>query len=152
MYHDKNGESPWLVIGFLAGCVIVGGIIGATIKTKLFRTPIEETKEQTTPQQHTIKAQPSDASVSNKTKPLTTGEKVINTLIGAGIGLGIGGAVVATSGAVGAIALGSATTQIALLGMTGAQTFAIGALAYDVFAFIFAPFMGVELEAIEYAQ
>lgn len=48
-------------------------------------------------------------------------------------------------GVVGSFAAGSATIEIA-----GLQTFAYGALAYDVFAIVFAPFYGLEMETIEF--
>ena len=47
---------------------------------------------------------------------------------------------------------GSATTYISFLGGTGAQTFAIGAITYDLVAMIVAPFLGIEMETIEYQE
>lgn len=45
---------------------------------------------------------------------------------------------------------GSATTTVAFFGMTGKQVFAWGAIMYDVFPMIIAPFLGLEMETLEY--
>ena len=81
---------------------------------------------------------------------LTPGDRVVNALIGAGIGLAIGGASVATAGAVGTVGAGSGSTFIQIFGATGAQTFAYGALSYNTTAMVMAPFFSVEMEPIEY--
>ena len=78
----------------------------------------------------------------------TTGSEITNALIGAGIGLGITGLGVATVGAIGCVAAGSVTASIALLGGSGGQIFALGALAYDIVAMIMAPFLGIEIHLL----
>ena len=64
-------------------------------------------------------------------------------------GLIFGGAVVSIGGVVGTFAVGSGITVIGAFGLTGAQTFAIGAFTYDVGA-ILAMLFGIEVEPIEY--
>lgn len=73
---------------------------------------------------------------------LCLNDRIENMFIGAGMGL----AVVGTAGSV---AAGSASAYIAAFGGTGAQTFSIGAIAYDLFTIIAAPILGVEMEMIE---
>ncbi len=90
-----------------------------------------------------------DTVVQSPTAELSLGDRLENMFIGAGLGFLVGGSAVMLVGVGGTAAVGSATTYIAALGGTGAQTFSIGALAYDVFAMVFAPFFGVELEPIE---
>ena len=45
---------------------------------------------------------------------------------------------------------GYANTTIVILGMTGKQIFATGAVLYNVFGMVIAPFFGMEMETIEY--
>ena len=73
-----------------------------------------------------------------------------NAAVGGLLGLIVSGGIIATGGAGCSVAAGSATTTIELLGLTGAQTFAIGALVYDLGAIIISAFFGVEMETIEY--
>ena len=58
------------------------------------------------------------------------------------MGIGVGGALVATGGA--------AITVFFPTVASGAQIFAVGALAFNMEAMIFAPFYAVELEPIEW--
>ena len=161
--YDPLGQVPWLVIGIIAITVIGGGVIGALSDRKLFKAPKDEKTslkpkksskdvgpkiEQITPKK-TQSA--SEVPISDTNKKLTVGDRVANTLIGASLGLATGGAIVATMGAFGVVAVGSLTTYITVLGASGAQTFAIGALAFDAFAILIAPFLGIEAEPIEYA-
>ena len=60
--------------------------------------------------------------------------------------------IIATGGAAATVIAGSATTTVTLFGATGAQTVAIGALAYNFVAIVIAPFFGVEMEPIEYPE
>ena len=81
---------------------------------------------------------------------LTLGDRIENFFVGAALGLAAGGAVVASAGVAGSFAIGSALHYIPLFGLTGLKTFAIGSLAYNVVAIIVAPFLGIEMEPIEY--
>ena len=74
------------------------------------------------------------------------------TILGAGIGLAVGGAIIATGAvAVGTAAAISGATSAMFLGVPVLQAFAIGALAVDAFAYIIAPLYGVvDMEGIEY--
>ena len=71
-------------------------------------------------------------------------------MVGAAIGLAAGGAVVSTIGVVASVTIGSTTKIITLFALSGAQLFALGALAYNVFPMLLAPFIGVEAETLEY--
>lgn len=78
---------------------------------------------------------------------LDTEDKIINAIIGAGIGVGAGGLIVSGVGAGGTIILGSA--KAALFGSTGGQLFAVGALIYNSFAITFGTIFGVEMTLVE---
>ena len=163
-FADTEGDFPWLVIGILAASAIIGGILGATSDKKLGQNVIDEntnvpqipTKPSITTH-HNIMTQKEPVELSPTTnpseskkesEPLTVGDRVKNTIIGASLGLATGGAVVSVVGA-GAVVAGMGTSYITLLGATGQQVFAIGALAYDSVAIIFAPFFGIEMDTIE---
>jgi len=79
---------------------------------------------------------------------LTRGQRIKNTLVGASLGLMVGGAIVLTGGAACCIFAGP-TTYLGLIGMTGIQAVSWGILAYDVFPIFVAPFYGVEIEPLE---
>lgn len=83
---------------------------------------------------------------------MSTGDRVVNALIGATLGAAVGGALVAIGGAGGTVFAGTATKVLGLFGATGAQTFAIGALAFDIPTMIMLPFFGMEIEPIEYSE
>ena len=74
------------------------------------------------------------------------------TILGAGIGLAVGGAIIATAAVfVGAAAAMSGATTAVLFGVPVLQAFAIGALAVDALAYIIAPLYGVvDMVGIEY--
>ena len=74
---------------------------------------------------------------------------MINALIGASAGLAVGGALLSTAGVVGSVIVGSPYLTISFLGATGAQAYAVGALAYDAFAMFVAPIFGLEMEPME---
>lgn len=70
-----------------------------------------------------------------------------DVILGASMGLAVGGAVLAVTGvAVGAVAGAS----YMILGVKASQLFAIGALAFDFTAFVVAPLFGIEMQGIEY--
>ncbi len=85
---------------------------------------------------------------SNQKSTLSTTDRLMNIFIGATLGLGVGGALVATGGAIVTVAFPSG----AIAGVAGTQIFAIGALAFDLEAIVFAPFYSVELEPIEWVS
>jgi len=78
------------------------------------------------------------------------GDRVSNAIIGATAGLLVGGSAVSSAGLIGSFSVGSGTIVIAGFGATGVQTFASGVLAYDFVAMVVAPFLGIEIEPIEY--
>ena len=68
-------------------------------------------------------------------------------LLGVGLGLAVGGAFVASAAVfTGAIAGATAT----IFGVSVTQAFGIGALAFDAFAYLIAPLLGMEMDGIEY--
>ena len=156
-YTDQTGSFPVLAICVLAVCTIGGGVLGAMSDEKL---GVPETKP--IPQKPSFielhpnnakkfqdeqKEVPENANVDNY--QLTPGDRIRNTLLGAAMGLAVGGLVVATIGAGGTVIVASASQIIPLLGGTGPQTFAIGALAYNTVAMLVAPILGLEMEPIE---
>ena len=76
-------------------------------------------------------------------------EELNNKLIGASIGLLVGGAIIATVGVGAALCTGYAFATVGFLGGSAAQTFAIGAIAIDIFAITIAPIFGIEMDPIE---
>lgn len=157
MCIDTSGEFPWFAVIGVVVFAIVGGVLGYTYDGRL--------GVQSSEQQNSINTNPLPPNQSNRPQSdgnskidsfpqdseseLTAGDRLRNTFVGAGLGLAIGGAVVATGGAVGAVVVGSATAYIGFFGGTALQTIAIGALAYDIFAIVIAPFFGLEMETIE---
>ena len=83
----------------------------------------------------------------NQKPQLSTTDRLKNIFIGATLGLGIGGAIVATGGAVMTV-----FPSVAIAGTTGVQVFAIGALAFNLEAMVFAPFYNVEIDPIEWSS
>ena len=90
-----------------------------------------------------------DPSPQNTSNTLTTHDRITNTIIGATFGLMIGGAAVFLAGA-GACVAGYTSVIVPVLGTTGSQAVAWGLLAYDVFPVFIAPFLGMEMEVLEY--
>lgn len=159
-YGDSLGDFPVLIACVLAVCTIGGAILGATSNTKLGVTEKKQVKPQNSIEIHPksktsqqiLKSKNNSKTSANsnkKTNKLTTKDRIRNAALGAAMGLAVGGAIVATGGAIGSVAVGSATTTIGLFGATGAQTFAIGALSYDFTAMFVAPFIDLEMEPIE---
>lgn len=164
VHADVTGEIPWLVIGVLVGCAVIGGVLGATSDKNLAEGVLALDQVQAVPDksnmmtpreltqmpQSDFNAMINDHPNVHTSSELTAGDRVVNGLIGAGMGLAVGGALVSVVGVVGSAVVGSATTTITALGGTGLQTFARGALIYNFFATIVAPFPGIEMEPIEY--
>jgi len=138
-FIDTNGQFSLLVWGILAVGAATGGYLGYTSNDKLWGAPNKRQENALSP----------NGGENEDSNALTTGDRIKNALIGTGFGLGIGGLAVSFGGAIGSAALGSATIHIPLLGGTGLQTFARGALFYDIWAIIVAPFVGIEAEPIE---
>ena len=168
---DPSGQSPWLVLGVIAICGVVGGIIGYNSKEKLIDKP--KTKQNSSNYQkqsssnnnknnnisksnsNTSKSYSSTSnrsvtrtqnrgSISHNSEKtrLSSSDRAMNTFIGATLGIAVGGVAVILIGA------GCAIGGVMCLGATGTQAAAIGCLAFNAEAIIFAPFYGVELEPI----
>lgn len=170
-FCDTSGEFPLFAILTIAAFVVAGGVWGYTREEPLaFQpvTPKQPTTSDSLPsnplQPNPFVPSPAQPNIDVSSLPdenanhtssidanngLTTGDRVKNTLIGASLGLMVGGAFVATAGAAGSLIVGSATTPIAVFGGTGAQTFAIGALAYNGFAIAIAPLFAISIDPIE---
>jgi len=69
---------------------------------------------------------------------LTTGDRIVNGIIGFFLGAAVGGAIVACGGAAAAVFAGASL-----------KTFAAGAAIYNISASIFMPFLDIEPEMIE---
>ena len=138
MYVDPTGEFPWLVVGIMVLTTIIGGILGAQADT----TSQVNNNPTLTPTP--------ENSITEPEKQESGNNVVANVMVGAAIGLAAGGAVVSTIGVVASVTIGSTTKTITLFALSGAQLFALGALAYNVFPMLLAPFIGVEAETLEY--
>ena len=152
-FSDPSGRFPWLIVAILVVCTAAGAVLGATSDQKLGAKAKRDYTSSKTPSKY--KNEKSNAPTSNtpeidSTPELTTKDRVVNGLIGAGLGLAVGGAIVSIAGAVAAVSVGSASVAIPILGGTALQTFARGAVIYDLFAITVAPFFGVEMDTIEY--
>ena len=88
-----------------------------------------------------INSKTSKSNSINETPKLSTKDRLNNIFIGATLGLGVGGAIVSVAAMPLAVIIG---------GQAAVQIFAIGALAFNAEAIIFAPFYAVELEPIEW--
>ena len=134
---DSEGEFPWLVLAIVFVPAIIGAIIGATSDVDLTKT-----------QESQVDASCVDMSMGEEedyeSQSLTFGTRVKNTVLGFSLGLVVGGALASTGGVV------AGAAGMSFFGTSAAQTFAIGALAYDFPAICILPFYGVELEPIEY--
>ena len=154
-FFDKSGEFPWLAVGIIAVCAIGGGFWGYTRNRKLGpKTDERESPIDSTPlpptQNNPYEGQTESGATNQHTRDeLSLKDRLNNTLIGVGLGAASGGGITILVGMVGTATVGAATTYIAAFGGTGAQTFSIGALAYNFFAMVVAPFFGVEMETIE---
>ncbi len=122
---DESGciATTALVIAILAVCTLAGGISGGAV------------------------------SYENATKKGYSGNNLVwqtvrGAIIGAGVGLAIGGFIVSSWAIV--EQLTAATIGIAAMKeLTTVQVFAIGALAVDISAFVIFPAFGIEMEGIE---
>ncbi len=151
---DTTGNYPWWAILGIAIVSVIGGIWGATYDQRLGVDNDADNTSATIPSipnaatddnmfapgsPPAMCPDATEPNIANDNRPLTTGDRVRNTVIGASLGLAVGGGAVATAGA-GLVIAGVAG---------GSQVFAIGALAYNFFAIIVAPFFGVEMDPIE---
>ena len=142
MNIDPTGEFPWLILGIIAAFTIGFGILGATSEVKLGEPPKEL---DSTPEAD--KSIADEAGEDSTEEELSVGDRVRNTVIGAGAGLALGGAVVATGG----VMLGAINgIGAAYLGVSAMQGFAIGTLLYNSAALFIMPLFNIEMEPIEY--
>lgn len=139
MMVDYGGEFPWLIIGILVVTTVVGGVLGYKSDVKIGDT---STTKNEVPE--------SDKSImdDNEGEKLSTKDRVRNTIIGAGLGLAVGGAIVATGGVFAGAVAGN--VAVGYLGVTALQGMAIGSLALDFSAMALLPAFGIEIEPIEY--
>ena len=125
--YDPEGESFLLVGLFLAATTIAGGIFGATRDEKMLDNSFGK----------------EDEVESSEEKPeLTFGDRVVNTLVGATLGLFVGGGIVAGGAAIYGGMVGLTAN---FFGITALQGFAIGGLAFNTAAIIL-PVFGAEVE------
>ena len=153
VYSDQYGHFPVLAVVVIGVSTVVGGVLGGLSEKKL--GPENDNEPARSSNDNSNRSVPRNYLLNVGTfsdaddNSLTTADRIKNIFIGAACGLAVGGAIVATGGAAGSVIVGSATTVIPVLGGTGAQTFAIGALAYNAVAMLIAPIFGVEMEPIE---
>ena len=110
-------------------------------------SPLSNANPNSNKNTSTSKSNNQSSSTSEKPK-LSALNRVRNTFIGATLGLAVGGGVVAIAGA--AITVFAPWGVVA--GVAGSQIFAIGAVAFNLEAMVFAPFYSVELDPIEWEQ
>ena len=140
MFVDYGGEFPWLILAILVIFTAVGAILGANSDVIIGEQPKEITYEN----KEDFEAAQNAEIIEEK---LSAGERVRNAFVGAGLGLAVGGAIIATGG----VLIGAfGGIGASYLGVTAIQGFAIGALAMDSAAFIVLPIFGIEIEQIEY--
>ena len=152
-YVDFSGEFPWAIAIFLALTTVVGGILGANSERKLAEAPLKSKETTDTSKKTQLNNSTyDDSSTQGDNTALTTGDRVKNTLIGAALGTLVGSGVVMITGMGATLATGSATAIIEVLGVSGSQTFVIGAVTYNLVAMVFAPFFGIEMEPIEWEK
>ena len=157
MHSDPTGEFSWVIVGVLVVCTLIGGILGYSYDEELGSQARQDKDSGYTKPMHpsqinkTLPNEDKEANTQSqeKSKRTSVKTKVKNTLIGAGLGLATGGALVALGGAIGTVAVGSGSTYIGLFGGTGLQTTALGAAIHNLFGMVVAPFFGVEMESIE---
>ena len=170
---DSEGSSSVLIalaITVIAIGAIIGGIIGGTSNEDLYKKNFEpnEPENVSNPSTPTSPNIPSSNPNNKKSKKnnmpnnsnnknnnlnnslqgnrLSKGQKVRNVFIGATLGLAVGGAAVMLAG----ISITLTVSAGVVAGTTGAQIFAIGALAFNFEAMLCAPFYSVELDPVEW--
>ena len=161
---DPTGKFAWIVVGtlvFLGVVGVIGGISGYKTNEKLIDKPKTKQNGSNYNRQNNSnnnsKAKNNNSNRSNSRsqyggstsynteKPeLTSKDRAMNAFIGATLGIAAAGAVLALVGA------GFAIGEVVIMGVTGAQLAAIGCLAFDAVAIIFAPFYGIEMEPIDW--
>ena len=166
---DQNGKFSLTIaaIIILGTFVIAGCIIGALSNEDLFEkvSPSNESVNENSSPIPTLPNIPRNNNSNNKAKgntnktnknnaknnisqntKLSKGQKTRNAFIGATLGLAVGGVALMLGGM-------SITLMISMgvvAGATGAQIFAIGAIAFNLEAMVFAPFYSVELDPVEW--
>ena len=139
MYVDGNGDFPISIIILLAIPTIIGGLIGA------FIVP--------TDQEQNIIDEEGDCNDEQQNNDLNdndnTGQRIINTIVGAGLGLAAGGVVSVLGGLTASLMIGGKTV-VSWVGLTGFQMVGIGGLAINSFAYLIGPIFGIEIESFDY--
>ena len=158
---DPTGKFAWIVVGalvFIGVVGVAGGILGYKSNEKLINKPKtkqgssnynkpnssnnnQKTKTNNSNKSNSHNQNGGSASYNAGTPELTSKDRAMNAYIGATLGIAVAGTVLALIGA--GVAIGGA---VAL----GAQLAAIGCLAFNAEAIIFAPFYGVEMEPIDW--
>ena len=163
-YVDPTGEAPWLALGILAVGLVGGFIVGLCLNTKVINNgkntenkkllpdnapPPKITDDLKLPHDdvHSDSDEQQDSD-DNQSEDLTLGDRFTNGAICAGLGVATAGTVLMLTGGV-VMLLPKVST---LCGLTGLQIFASGLLAYNVLPIIIAPFVGIEVGAVELYQ
>ena len=133
---DSTGEfSVLIVLALILLPTVIGAVLGATADYDLTKEHEEKTEQKG--------SQDSEGYIDDEPTEISTSTRIKNTVLGASLGLLAGGALVATGGTIAGVA------GTSFLGVSAAQTFAIGALAFDFSAICVLPFFGAEVDPIE---
>ena len=156
---DPTGKFAWAVVGVIVLVGIIGGIAGYKTNEKLINKPKtkqgssnynkpnssnnnQKTKTNNSNRSNSRSQYGGSTSYNTEKPELTPKDRAMNAFIGATLGIAAAGAIMALVGA-GIAVIGGA---VAL----GAQVAAIGCLAFNAEAIIFAPFYGIEMEPIDW--
>ena len=177
---DASGNFPWPVIAFIGVCVIIGGVLGGLSDKSMYEAAMSSSNNSSVNNDNSALSNKHKNDLSNQTNSFTSNknstssnaqsngfnnknvgknksssnqkaklsieDRLKNIFIGATLGLGVGGILVATGGAAATVL----SPTSAIFGVSGMKICAIGALAFDLEAIVFAPFYFVELEPIEW--
>ena len=131
------GNFPWLIITILAIGFVGGGILGGLSETRIG----DFAKEDNSSEYQEI------SPGSEAPSKLTVGDRIKNVAIGATLGVAGAGLLLVSIGTGVSLVAGYAGVTIA--GATATQTVAFGCLAYNIFLMVVAPFLNMEVDALE---
>ena len=129
-FADPSGHAlVALALIILAASTIIGGVLGGFYEGNIYNNVTGQNSE-------------------TNAEPLSFGNRLKNILLGATLGLAVGGAIVML-GAIGVAAAYGGATVVTAVGGTALQMFAVGALAFNAFSIISIFWSSAEVELIE---
>ena len=130
-FADPSGHAlVALALIILAASTIIGGVLGGFYEGNIYNNVTGKNSE-------------------TNAEPLPFGNRLKNILLGATLGLAVGGAIVML-GAIGVAAAYGGATVATAVGGTAFQMFAVGALAFNVFSIVSTFWSSAEVELIEF--